>query len=416
MKCPRCGSEMEGDYCSSCGYGLMAEDRSRPSSFDEIKNAIKNSFSLIAVISFITFLILNTALMLWSVDLVAPETLTSSKMIYVVFFVVIPVVTISGESFLAYYIFLLAGVILSYIALFYKGGNDSFSHIHHIFENLTEKSEKSDSAIPRLAHVFTALIFVSYFYYILIGAFGVSPRTPSFGELELWSLILGLTEAAVWEEVVVRVVFIGLPMLFYGYYKGGKFSSKYLLGGFGLKDKFAIWPILFSSIIFGIAHIGSWDLYKLVPTFIAGLAFGYLFAKDGLFSCIILHFVWDFLSIPSEVLNNSYMTNVTVILIFIWMVIGLYFTYNYAKRTVTWLFTSKKKTRQKSLDHDEQGVLTAGVTAAYVCPQCNNTSAIYTKNGKLRCKRCGNESEPTAERSQKSKQNIQVKRQWPPPE
>ncbi len=416
MRCPRCGNEMDGDYCSSCGYGLMAEDHAGPSSYDDIKNAIKNSFSLIAVISFITFLILNTAIMLWSVDLVAPQTLTNSTMIYVVFFIVVPVATISGSSFLAYYIFLLVGVIFSYIALFYIGGNDSFSHIHHIFENLTERSEKSDTAIPRLAHVFTALIFVSYLYYILIGAFGVSPRTPSLGELELWKLILSLTEAAVWEEVVVRVVFIGLPMLFYGYTKRKKFSWKYLLGGFGLKDRFAIWPILLSSIVFGIAHLGSWDLYKLVPTFIAGLAFGYLFAKDGLFSCIILHFVWDFMSIPGEVLNTSYMTEVLVILIFTWMMIGLYYTYHYTKRSVTWIFKPKKKARQKNMGYEEGGVLTAGVTAAYVCPQCNNTSAIYTKNGKLRCKRCGQESEPTSDRSQRSKSSIQVNRQWPPPE
>lgn len=406
---------MEADYCKSCGYGLMAEEKNEPFGFSEIKNAIKNTFSLVAVLSFVTFLVLNTAIMLWSIDLIGPETLTSSTILYVVFFIVIPVTTISAEAFLVYFALLVAGVFLSYIALSYKGGKDFFIHVHDIFENITEKSKKSDTPIPRLAHVFTALIFVSYLYYILIGAFGVSPQTPGFTELDLWQLMFGLTEAAVWEEVTVRVVFIGIPMLAYAYTKGKKLSLKYLLGGFGLKDRFAIWPILLSSVIFGIAHLGSWDLYKLVPTFIAGLAFGYLFAKDGLFSCIILHFVWDFMSIPGKVFNTSHIENVMIILVLTWMLIGLYFTYHYTKRTVSWLFKPKKKARKKR-KKEYEGVLTAGVTAAYVCPQCNNTTAVYTKNGKLRCKRCGQISEPTSSNVQRSKSKVQVNRQWPPPE
>ena len=56
--------------------------------------------------------------------------------------------------------------------------------------------------------------------------------------------------------------------------------------------------------MFGFAHSFNWDLYKVLPAFLAGLAMGYLFLKFGLYAAIMFHFFTDYLSISMTIWPN----------------------------------------------------------------------------------------------------------------
>src|SRR5947208_5815796 len=83
-----------------------------------------------------------------------------------------------------------------------------------------------------------------------------------------------------------------------GRYIGG--AWRYLIGGVLRRDSpkealVAGWAFLFaSSAIFGLAHAPGWGYWKVVPSMVAGLGFGYLFLRHGVGAAILAHFVNDY--------------------------------------------------------------------------------------------------------------------------
>ncbi len=417
MRCPHCGRETEGEYCPTCGYRVKSDNKS---SLEEIKNSIKRMVrvaSIPALILFIAFLVLNTAILIWSLEWIPNTMITEGEgVIYIVLMIPIGIARISGTSMVIFFFFLSILVLLSYILIFYLGLEDFFAHIKETLISQGKKHDKADSPIPRLAYIFMALLFFSYLYYILLEGVGVTPETPPIDELALWEFIYLMTQAAVWEELMVRTVFLGLPMFYYLYTRKKNASWKDIFGGFGLEDRFVLIPILLSSFIFGIAHIGGgWDITKFLPTFIAGLAFGYLYAKDGLHSAILLHFIWDYLSIPMRVFDVPNIEIYISLLILFWMAIGAYYAYDYLKRGLIWL---KNKKEEKSKEQEETdkvpGTIVPGLSAVYVCSQCSNNKAIYTEDGNLECKRCGNKSPAKVDTTNRKIEKRNENRPWPP--
>ncbi|MDR2846438.1 MAG: CPBP family intramembrane metalloprotease [Candidatus Methanoplasma sp.] len=99
--------------------------------------------------------------------------------------------------------------------------------------------------------------------------------------------------APVWEELVVRVIYIGVPITVVSLIITKKIRSlRHLLGGFGA-SKFAMILIVFSSIVFGLAHEPSWGLWMVFPAAYIGLALGYLYMRFGLHAAIALHFLFN---------------------------------------------------------------------------------------------------------------------------
>jgi hypothetical protein len=115
-----------------------------------------------------------------------------------------------------------------------------------------------------------------------------------------------LADASVWEEVVARVMFIGIPLLFLNPSKKWNLDRfKILLGG---KGKFGISEvvlILISSSFFGLAHIG-WGPWKVLPTFVTGALFGYLYIKVGLHAAIAMHFLFDYDGFIYDLIDYPY--------------------------------------------------------------------------------------------------------------
>ncbi|MFX0067319.1 MAG: CPBP family intramembrane glutamic endopeptidase, partial [Candidatus Hermodarchaeota archaeon] len=167
-------------------------------------------------------------------------------------------------------------------------------------------SSKSEER-PKSIFVNVAQFFaVSWFFNIILLPIA-DPLDPFqlFPSIEeLPGFLFSITVASVWEEIVFRVVFIGIPLLVIEWgllRRASKTSPKdYIVGGYekeGLTGLQVIF-ILVSSALFGWAHIliGDWGVWKFIPTFIAGLAFGYLFLTRGLHAAILFHFAVDYLA------------------------------------------------------------------------------------------------------------------------
>ncbi|MDG6220640.1 MAG: CPBP family intramembrane metalloprotease, partial [Candidatus Thermoplasmatota archaeon] len=153
---------------------------------------------------------------------------------------------------------------------------------------------------PRLLSL---MFFFPTISYILVGGMGASPEVPSFGEYPAWLRFYGFANASVWEEIIIRIFFIGIP-LSYAYHvrSGGQrgVGRKIILRGLGKMTPLAFWLLLFSSFMFAMAHaFGGWDFYKVPPTFFTGLCLGYAFIMKGLPAAIVLHFALDFFTMPS---------------------------------------------------------------------------------------------------------------------
>jgi hypothetical protein len=204
---------------------------------------------------------------------------------------------------------------------------------------------------------------------------------------------------------------------------------QYLLGGgFTIGRKEAI-LLVFSAIMFGAAHVFSWDVFKIFPAAVAGLAFGYLFLKVGVYASIMLHFAFDFLSVPLDVFPDSgVLTTVLGLTLIAWVVIGIPYLLLYVSKGLGWLvgkrvwpdvpmatakpayatpygyyphqyapyppapyappvpYTPAPATQPgPATDHNRPRNPTA---FGFTCRNCGHREALY-KDGELTCTRCG---------------------------
>jgi len=157
---------------------------------------------------------------------------------------------------------------------------------------------RTDSDISILSRTFAGAFFFSWSIVILFNLMDTpTPGLAILGDaVPIWIRMVLLAEASVWEEIITRIMFIGLPLMIFAS-RGQKFPkrARILLGGQGKFGKGEVILILVSSGLFGLAHIG-WGPWKVVPTFVSGALFGYLYIKVGLHAAIAMHFLFDYSS------------------------------------------------------------------------------------------------------------------------
>ncbi len=420
MECPRCTSEMNRGRCPQCGYTVPSQ---RDSDTDDKMSKLKGLATLLTVILFLGYLIFNTSLMLLSAQLILPETLVNENVILVVIGgLPVGLTYISGYTFAIYFLFILGAILLSYAFIFYTGWEALVSYMKNVvrgkFRKLDKDSRATSSPIMRLVTVFTAIIFIGTVYLLMLELVGRGIERPD-EDMHAWMRIFGPTQAAVWEEIVVRIAYIGLPMVIYALAKGKKNFTKYLLGGFGFKESFSVTLVIISSIVFALAHLPAWgwDPLQILWVIPVGIFFGYLFVKDGIHSAILLHFVWNYFSVPGILFDAPDINLILFFMRLFWMAVGLYYTYEYITKFLHWLpeEREKEKVRQKEKFEEERKVKdhTAGVTIGYVCQSCGYNKAEYTDEGKLRCTRCGTKTDPKSPQVQQQKKLLQTDK-WPP--
>lgn len=150
-----------------------------------------------------------------------------------------------------------------------------------------------------IARLFCVTVLVAELVAIIATLAGDPPQIPQgLADASDLSLFIGLAHASVWEELVTRVLLLGLPLLLVHVAGRGRPEQsplRYLLGSGHTLDGTALAFLLFSSAVFGIAHLPAWNLWKLPSAAVSGIAMGYLFLRYGLVASITFHFLTDYL-------------------------------------------------------------------------------------------------------------------------
>ncbi len=410
--CPRCAAEVLDDaaFCPRCGLPLKGtDDMARQYAFYappprpvREKSSLQSARELLRGIgAYMTLVVLalvtiNVGIMLWGMQYVIPEAFDSFTSLFVVLPWLVRFLELPGVWFVIYYILLVVAVLLSYAIMLYLGRKQ-------LWDELRFKPTEH-SPLYAVSTIFLAVLALNAAYYLLLGFIGVDPS--SGGDAgQLWEKLYSLLRASVWEEVICRILYIGLPLGAVYILKGkGAPYRRYILGGnfqFGPWEKFFL---VFSAGMFALAHVFSWDLYKVPPTFLAGLALGYLFLRCGVYASIMLHFFIDYLSFPMDVWPGDSTDMVMGLLMLAFMALGAVYLVYYSVRALE-LFSGRQllkwgeprpvsvyyqplSPKAKYVPYD--GPLTTP-SFGFVCKHCAGTEARYV-DGRFICSRCGKEN------------------------
>lgn len=380
----------------------------RPTSLRTSWRRIVKTISAFVMLTFVAQIALSIVTLLYGIQFVAPAILDewSGFGLFLVLPIIITIVTISGFSLLAYYFFLIGAITASCVWVFITS-IDGFSK---------ELSMKGKSRLHSPLFDTVGLMFATIFFSLLVALLA----NPSSGEVPeagtLAENLFLLANASVWEELVVRVLLIGIPIMVIDVVRRKrqpKLYSYFLGGGFKMGTPEVV-LILASSIVFGYAHFASgWGAWKIVPATVGGIAFGYLFLKFGLAASILLHFGTDYLSMPTQVFDNIGLTLLTGVGILMWVAFGFIFLIYYltrigeflSRRTAAeptaaspapqaapdpgqWTYRPVYGTEQVYNQPPPPAAPTTVFGGGYVCPQCGSLQARWV-DGKFQCLRCG---------------------------
>lgn len=311
---------------------------------------ICKQYGAICTLLLFTYLTIALAILFVMNSEIADGLFHSTGEIYIITPTPVSVLTISGSVLVIYYIFLIATLAVSYIFMMGR------SMIPFAKELAFGKPAKH-SALYTVGGMFFAVFLITAVWYLLGNLLRVSPNVPGFENVPFWKDVYGFTQASVWEEIISRVLLIGVPLLWidllfrrgvlqnpYRYFVGGKFNLGPVECGL----------IVFSALMFGMAHIALWDLWKVPPAFIVGLCLGYLFLRFGLFAAIMLHFALNFLSIPATYFDlNLGLLLILAVMEIAWMIAGVMFIVYYSQRL--WRFLTGPMAKKKTATSMEPG-------------------------------------------------------------
>ena len=301
--CPKCGEPLDActmcadyaskgyEYCGRCGRYLKGPEKK--------EDYIVEKTVFITVICVAVMLAIEAVSMLWySVD--TYRFLADRSMDVIILLPqIVTVGAISGVALQLFWILVMAVIVASCILIAYQ--------------SRTIADRSSPNFIPRIRSTpiyWIALFFGAYLILSIVisaieGALGYSiiiPEDMPTGATP--ESIFAFADAAVWEEVISRLIPIGIPMVVVAGLCGRRDCLKYLFGGFGV-TRVALVLIVVSGVIFGMAHEGAWGGPKIVPTMIGGLFMGYLFVRFGIHASIAFHFLLDYSVVITDVIGHE---------------------------------------------------------------------------------------------------------------
>ncbi|MDP6155478.1 MAG: CPBP family glutamic-type intramembrane protease [Candidatus Thermoplasmatota archaeon] len=272
--------------------------------------------------------------------------------------ILMPVYMGTGGMEAVIYYFFLAVILLLAIGIMIKKEGRHFLSIASLAIR-RKKAPPADvnNSFIMLFQLFMALLFVNMIIITVHTLLtGNSPSVPeSLGESTvIEKRLYMLANASVYEEIVTRILLLGLPLYFVAILTKKKDRTwyKYLLGG-NIKIGFgAFFFALFSASLFGIAHL-SWGAWKVIPTVISGLAFSYIFLKKGVFPAIVFHFLFDYLGMGGSIIEHSGYSatgyNILFsILLLLWLHAGIRYFTHYTLRSVFFAYNAFMKFFKKS--------------------------------------------------------------------
>jgi len=279
-ECPQCGNVFGtgNRYCRVCGcyIGDISVEKKR--------DALTTILLLAAV--FVIFILI--------VELVCLFTKTPDIIDFLggvsfkLYFMVIDahVVVLSGWTLQAYWIVVVISIAASAMYAVYR------------FVRTLTKKEEAESENTGMFWVSNSICFSLFFSMVItmiLLSLGQEMTSPFDDRTDVEMMFLS-ANAALWEEIMSRVLIIGVPMTLVSIAITKKASAfKCLFGGFKF-SLLAVILIMLSSALFGIAHSGWDQTWKIFQTGIMGLFMGYVFVRFGLYASILLHFITNYLS------------------------------------------------------------------------------------------------------------------------
>ena len=316
--CDRCAeSESNGDaFCRYCGKKLAKEENP----FLTIGFII----GMLTAVSLTCLLLFEYFVALWGIPQVLPKLPEYGSTLILVVPMIVKVVSFDGVLSQIYYILLILAVTACLAILLYKAAVP----IKKL--SMGDNKPVRETAFFEMPVLFAVLYIWEFIFVLVLRGMGVDIQ--GLPDRETWQWMYELLEASVWEEVITRILLIGVPFALIAFFakKEGKASWKYLFGGCGF-NRVTLVLIFFSAFIFGAGHLTNWQSWKFFTTFAFGLIAGYLFCKYGVYATIMIHFLTDYMSAESWFLGSS--TSVaTALMIFLLSVVCIPYTYIYVRK------------------------------------------------------------------------------------
>jgi len=252
-----------------------------------------------------------------------------------------------------------------------------------IYSILNLSSTKENSAIFKIGEFFAFNLFLSIVYFEFINSIGQPVHVPITTSVPFYINFYELTNAGLYEELISRVLYIGIPLFLYYRYKGIRlpwyrmiWGGNYKLG----KPEIIVWII--SSVIFGIAHSTAWDWSKTPQAMLGGFLLGYLYLRYGLFADVLFHYSIDASdAILTTALGSPVATSSTQ------GILGLeYLVFIFGGAVVTgnyiYMFVTGK---YKDGQNKNEGIK---ISQFPICPNCHSTNATLIYDNIYKCNDC----------------------------
>jgi hypothetical protein len=236
-------------------------------------------------------------------------------------------------------------------------------------------------------------------YLFFLGLFNIEASSPTMEDVPLWYALFELANASVYEEIVTRLAFLGIPMFIIALGLGirGKPLIKELFGGSGRMTPYTWALIIVSASIFGLAHILYWDVYKVIPTFFAGLILGYVYVKRGIWASILFHFIVDYYAVSvfvSSEVGHSGVLAILIFAVFVFIAAGFFFFIYYSAKAMRIIGSILGVSAPTPVPAKVEGEAPSELAPeriqqfGFTCLRCGFPEARYLE-GKFQCLRCG---------------------------
>jgi len=306
VRCGRCGAMFSGPWCPVCGT---------PAGVSPGAGA-RAAGSVVWTLSMIAFLILLTA-NLAALAYVSWIMLHGGGPYPIALYLLAPFpvgeeVRTDAAAFFLYFSLIVFGILAAYAWYGVRDAKPTAEAFSRPLDQLRARLE-SKSAWIVTGQVFLAALFFQIAYILVLAGIGFEPTEPqgSGGLYPFWYDYYALANASVYEEIVTRFLFIGVPLAAGAAILGARVAKSgsprtpawwHLLGGTLNRDSspalvaLAAGLVGVSSVVFGLGHVPAWGWWKFLPTMVAGLGMGYLFVRRGLLAAVLFHFATDYMA------------------------------------------------------------------------------------------------------------------------
>ncbi len=347
-----------------------------------ILHSIKEIVSFITAIFILILLVILLGYMVYSLPYIVPHM--GDKNFFIPIYIAIPfpllLFFLQGMQAYIWYIFLVSAIAISSTIMVIYGV------IPYFKEFVSSPFSYKSNAFQDLGEMFALNLFFSLLIVFILYFTGYTPQTPGIGNMPIWMQMMQLLHASVYEELITRTLFLGIPVFAIYALRREKISPWRILGGYGRITAVEVIFIVISASIFAVAHVPAWNLWKIAPTFVGGLLLGYLYIKYGIHASILLHFLTDFMSIPSSL--SPQLQIVIGILIIYFALVGLLFFVSFSLRAFNYL-TGKRQKTEKIREERKEEKREMNTWINLSCPHCGGRVFQYVDENTLRCVTCG---------------------------